>query len=147
MKLLIFIVAYNAETTIEPLLERIPVELQNYDTEVLVIDDEPDIRELLLLTLTRMGLLCDVAASFQEGISYIDKNTYFLVLTDMRLPDGDGYDIVQYIQKNKPGSLLKIVLPVFCLFLCVHLYLICFLAAKRNSHDRIFICGVSIKTK
>ena len=71
-------------------------------SKVLVIDDEPDIRELLLLTLTRMGLLCDVAATFQEGITYIDKNEYFLVLTDMRLPDGDGCDIVQYIQKNKP---------------------------------------------
>ena len=78
-------------------------------SKVLVIDDEPDIRELLLLTLTRMGLLCDVAASFQEGISYIDKNTYFLVLTDMRLPDGDGYDVVQYIQKNKPQIPIAVI--------------------------------------
>ncbi len=71
-------------------------------TKVLVIDDEPDIRELLALTLTRMGLLCDVVSSFQEGIDCIINNNYFLVLTDMRLPDGDGYSIVQYIQKNKP---------------------------------------------
>ncbi len=71
-------------------------------TKVLVIDDEPDIRELVLLTLTRMGLLCDVASSFHEGIECIKKNDYFLVLTDMRLPDGDGYEIVQYIQKSKP---------------------------------------------
>ena len=71
-------------------------------SKVLVIDDEPDIRELLLLTLTRMGLLCDVAANYQEGIARIDQNNYFLVLTDMRLPDGNGYDIVQYIQKNTP---------------------------------------------
>ena len=71
-------------------------------TKVLVIDDEPDIRELLLLTLTRMGLLCDVVASCQEGIEHIKNNDYFLVLTDMRLRDGDGYEIVQYIQKSKP---------------------------------------------
>lgn len=71
-------------------------------TKVLVIDDEPDIRELLMLTLTRMGLLCDVAASCEEGIDFIKNNDYFLVLTDMRLPDGDGFEIVQYIQKNKP---------------------------------------------
>ncbi len=71
-------------------------------TKVLVVDDEPDIRELLSLTLTRMGLLCDVAATVQDGIAAIGKHHYFLVLTDMRLPDGDGYDIVQYIQKNKP---------------------------------------------
>ena len=71
-------------------------------TKVLVIDDEPDIRELISLTLTRMGILCDVVSSFKEGIACIDENNYFLVLTDMRLPDGDGYEIVQYIQKHKP---------------------------------------------
>lgn len=71
-------------------------------TKLLVIDDEPDIRELLLLTLTRMGLECDAVASFEAGIAYIRDNDYFLVLTDARLPDGDGFDIVQYIQKNKP---------------------------------------------
>jgi two-component system response regulator PilR (NtrC family) len=70
-------------------------------TKVLVIDDEPDIRELLLLTLTRMGLMCDVAATCQEGLEAIKNNDYFLVLTDMRLPDGDGYELVQCIQKTK----------------------------------------------
>lgn len=78
-------------------------------TKVLVIDDEPDIRELLLLTLTRMGLLCDVVSNFQEGIECIAKNDYFLVLTDMRLPDGDGYEIVQYIQKNKPQMPVAVI--------------------------------------
>ena len=78
-------------------------------TKVLVIDDEPDIRELLLLTLTRMGLLCDVASNFKEGIEFITKNDYFLVLTDMRLPDGDGYEIVQYIQKNKPQMPVAVI--------------------------------------
>ena len=71
-------------------------------TKVLVIDDEPDIRELLSLTLARMGLLCDVVSTFKEGIGCIERTNYFLVLTDMRLPDGDGYEIVQYIQKHKP---------------------------------------------
>ncbi len=71
-------------------------------TKVLIIDDEPDIRELLLLTLTRMGLLCDAVATFKDGLESISKSDYFLVLTDLRLPDGDGYDVVQYIQKNKP---------------------------------------------
>ncbi len=69
---------------------------------VLVIDDEPDICELLSLTLTRMGLISDVAATFQQGIDYIDTNHYELVLTDMRLADGDGLDIVRYVQKHKP---------------------------------------------
>lgn len=68
--------------------------------KVLIIDDEPDICELVSLTLTRMGLLCDAAATVKEGISCIENNKYVLVLTDMRLPDGDGYEIVRYIQKN-----------------------------------------------
>lgn len=70
--------------------------------KVLIIDDEPDICELLSLTLVRMGLLSDVVASCQEAVASIEKEDYFLVLTDMRLPDGNGYEIVQYIQKNKP---------------------------------------------
>lgn len=72
------------------------------NAKVLVIDDEPDIRELLSLTLKRMGLECDVASGFKEGIHAINNNEYFLTLTDMRLPDGDGYEIVRYIQQNKP---------------------------------------------
>lgn len=71
-------------------------------SRVLVIDDEPDICELLSLTLSRMGLFCDTAANFKQGIEALIHNEYSLVLTDMRLPDGDGIDIVKYIQKHKP---------------------------------------------
>ena len=70
--------------------------------KVLIIDDEPDIRELISMTLKHMQLSCDVAADYQQGIALIEKNDYFLVLTDMRLPDGNGFDIVQYIQRHKP---------------------------------------------
>lgn len=69
---------------------------------VLVIDDEPDIRELLTLTLSRMGLTCDTAINYTQGVQLIKTNNYSLVLTDMRLPDGDGIDIVTFIQKIKP---------------------------------------------
>ena len=69
---------------------------------VLVIDDEPDIRELLTITLSRMGLTCDTAEDFEHGVNCIRENEYSLVLTDMRLPDGDGIEIVKFIQKNKP---------------------------------------------
>lgn len=70
-------------------------------SKVLIIDDEPDIRELLTLTLTRMGLMCDTASDFKQGIESIKQNSYSLVLTDMRLPDGDGIEIVKFIQKFK----------------------------------------------
>ncbi|MBL7481147.1 sigma-54-dependent transcriptional regulator [Legionella bononiensis] len=69
---------------------------------VLVIDDEPDIRELLTLTLSRMGLMCDTASDLKSGIECVKQNNYSLVLTDMRLPDGDGIELVKFIQKYKP---------------------------------------------
>lgn len=71
-------------------------------SKILVIDDEPDIRELLTMTLARMGLFCDTAANFKQGIEAIKHHQYSLVLTDMRLPDGDGIELVKFIQKNKP---------------------------------------------
>lgn len=69
---------------------------------ILVVDDEPDMRELLSLTLSRMKLDCDCAATFSEGIELISNNHphYDLVLTDMRLPDGDGIEIVKHIQRH-----------------------------------------------
>lgn len=69
---------------------------------VLVIDDEPDIRELFSLTLSRMGLNCDTASNLKKGIECLKHNDYALILTDMRLPDGDGIELVKYIQKYKP---------------------------------------------
>ncbi|MFC3908468.1 sigma-54-dependent transcriptional regulator [Legionella dresdenensis] len=69
---------------------------------VLVIDDEPDICELLSLTLTRMGLNCITANSYQQALTQLEARNFSLVLTDMRLPDGDGIDVVKFIQKNKP---------------------------------------------
>ena len=62
---------------------------------VLVVDDEADIRELLVMTLQRMGLEVDAAASTFEAEQYLHKNYYNLCLTDMRLPDGDGLGFLE----------------------------------------------------
>ncbi|PYB46810.1 sigma-54-dependent Fis family transcriptional regulator [Legionella pneumophila] len=78
-------------------------------SKVLVIDDEPDIRELLTLTLSRMGLTCDAVSGFKQGIEHIKQNYYSLVLTDMRLPDGDGIEIVKFIQKYKPQMPVAVI--------------------------------------
>ncbi|SDH82666.1 sigma-54-dependent transcriptional regulator [Propionivibrio dicarboxylicus] len=64
---------------------------------VLVVDDEADIRELLDLTLVRMGLTTDCAGSVAEARSCLERERYALCLTDMRLPDGDGLEIVRLI--------------------------------------------------
>jgi two-component system response regulator PilR (NtrC family) len=64
---------------------------------VLVVDDEDDIRELLDMTLSRMGLDADCAANVAEARRLLAENAYQLCLTDMRLPDGDGLDLVRFI--------------------------------------------------
>ncbi|GHU07581.1 type 4 fimbriae expression regulatory protein PilR [Betaproteobacteria bacterium] len=67
---------------------------------VLVIDDEEDIRELLDLTLARMGLSADCAGTVEEAKQLLKKEHYSLCLTDMRLPDGEGLDIVRLISAD-----------------------------------------------
>lgn len=71
-------------------------------THALIIDDEPDIRELLDITLSRMGISADCAANVQQGLQLLGKNQYQVCLTDLRLPDGDGIELVKWIQKNQP---------------------------------------------
>ena len=68
--------------------------------KVLVIDDEPDIRELLEITLLRMGLDTATAGSVKEALLTIQTFQPDLCLTDMKLPDGTGLDIVRYIQRE-----------------------------------------------
>ena len=63
----------------------------------LIVDDEEDIRELIELSLVRMGLGVDAAGSVKEAIRLVSERQYRLCLTDMRLPDGDGLDIVRHI--------------------------------------------------
>ena len=65
--------------------------------KVLVIDDEPDLLELLELTLSRMGLDTTRAQSIEEAIRLLDAQSFDLCLTDMRLPDGEGLRVVEHI--------------------------------------------------
>lgn len=68
---------------------------------VLIVDDEPDIRELLDITLTRMGLHTLSVGSVKEALSTLSENPDIqLCLTDIRLPDGSGIDIVKHIQQH-----------------------------------------------
>ncbi len=69
---------------------------------VLIIDDEPDIRELLEITLLRMGLQTVSAATVQEALNCLQQQKIDLCLTDMKLPDGTGIDIVNYIHHKLP---------------------------------------------
>ena len=64
---------------------------------VLVVDDEPDIRELLELTLVRMGLDVATVGTIAEAKDKLREDRYDLCLTDMRLADGEGLDLVRHI--------------------------------------------------
>ena len=68
----------------------------------LIIDDEPDIRELLEITLIRMDIDCLSAENLQEAYSLLKKHKFDICLTDMRLPDGNGLKLVSFIQENNP---------------------------------------------
>ena len=70
----------------------------------LIVDDERDIRELLVLTLGRMGLRTDTAASLSEARAQLAANHYDLCLTDMRLPDGSGIELVAEISQKYPHT-------------------------------------------
>jgi two-component system response regulator PilR (NtrC family) len=67
---------------------------------VLVVDDEADIRELLDLTLARMGLQADCVGSLSEARDMLAARRYQLCLTDMRLPDGEGLELVRHIAET-----------------------------------------------
>ncbi|CAB1277037.1 sigma-54-dependent transcriptional regulator [Candidatus Nitrosacidococcus tergens] len=69
---------------------------------VLVVDDEPDILELLDLTLMGMKINCQKAMNFIEASKHLKANSFNLCLTDMRLPDGSGLDLVKLINQDYP---------------------------------------------
>ncbi len=67
---------------------------------VLLVDDEQDILELLEMTLLKMGLRVDKAGNVREALAKLAERRYDLCLTDMRMPDGDGLEVVQYITQH-----------------------------------------------
>jgi two-component system, NtrC family, response regulator PilR len=78
-------------------------------TRVLVVDDEADIRELLSMTLTRMGLTVDTAGTGFEAEQLLQKHRYELCLTDMRLPDGDGLDLLEHVGRHYPSTPVAVI--------------------------------------
>ena len=68
----------------------------------LIVDDEPDIRELLELTLGRMNIETRSAADLAAARRLLAEDEFDVCLTDMRLPDGDGLELVRHIQLHKP---------------------------------------------
>ncbi|HEY4340105.1 MAG TPA: sigma-54 dependent transcriptional regulator [Steroidobacteraceae bacterium] len=75
----------------------------------LIVDDEPDIRELLEITLGRMNLEVSVADTLATATRELRNGSFDLCLTDMKLPDGDGLDLVAWIQTHKPHTPVAVI--------------------------------------
>jgi two-component system response regulator PilR (NtrC family) len=75
----------------------------------LIVDDEPDIRDLLGITLGRMQIQVSTAADYASAVKHLGSERFDLVLTDMRLPDGDGLDLVEWIQTHRPGVPVAVI--------------------------------------
>ena len=75
----------------------------------LAVDDEPDILELIKMTLERMDIIVHTASNIEAAKKQLACNTYDLCLTDMRLPDGDGLELIKHIQlhySNTPVAMI-----------------------------------------
>ena len=68
--------------------------------KALIIDDEPDIRDLIQITLERMDIDCSSAADFSQAITLLEQQEFHFCLTDMKLPDGNGMDLIALAQKK-----------------------------------------------
>lgn len=68
--------------------------------KALIIDDEPDILELIVLTLEKLDIDCTTAETVAEAKTALANKVFDICLTDMRLPDGDGFEIVELIQRD-----------------------------------------------
>ncbi|MFN8756746.1 MAG: sigma-54-dependent transcriptional regulator [Burkholderiales bacterium] len=79
------------------------------EKRVLVVDDEADIRELVLLTLMRMGLEADSADSCEHAYARLAERSYDLCLTDMRLPDGDGLSVLAHVAEKYGNTPVAVI--------------------------------------
>ena len=78
-------------------------------SHILIVDDEPDLAELIALTLGRMGLTTSTAGSVTEARKRLLAESFDLCLSDMQLPDGNGLDLLAWIQDCCPGLPVAII--------------------------------------
>lgn len=75
----------------------------------LIVDDEADIRELVEITLNRMGIETLAAADLGEAYHLLASHSFDLCLSDMRLPDGEGTELVEHISQNHPNTPVAVI--------------------------------------
>lgn len=79
------------------------------EPHALIIDDEPDIRQLLEITLNRMDIRCMCVSDLTSARNVLKKSSFDLCLTDMKLPDGNGVEFVSYLQNNYPSIPIAVI--------------------------------------
>lgn len=100
---------FSGPTSVYQLINKAMNPAANRISTTLIVDDEPDIRELLEITLSRMGIETTSAADLQQARASLAQNKYDLCLTDMRLPDGNGIDLVRDIQQQHPDLPVAVI--------------------------------------
>ena len=75
----------------------------------LIVDDEADIRELIEMTLLPMGVVCLPAETVTEARTLLKRQSFNFCITDLRLPDGNGLDVVAHIQKHCPNLPVAVI--------------------------------------
>ncbi len=78
-------------------------------SHALVVDDEPDIRELVSLTLSRLNIQVTTATSLADARKKLHATEFDLCFTDMQLGDGSGLELVRHIQKHCPGTPIAVI--------------------------------------
>ena len=70
----------------------------------LIVDDEPDICELIKMTLARMGVTCDTSTNLNDAMSLLDRQQYDICITDLRLKSDSGLDLIKHIHADHPQT-------------------------------------------
>ncbi|MDG4551471.1 MAG: sigma-54 dependent transcriptional regulator [Candidatus Contendobacter sp.] len=75
----------------------------------LIVDDEADIRELIAMTLLPLGVTCLPAETLNEARALLKRQSFGLCITDLRLPDGNGLELVAHLQKHHPNLPVAVI--------------------------------------
>ena len=79
------------------------------ELSALIVDDEKDIRELVSMTLERMGLKCTLAANVRDAMAALENGTFHFCITDMKMPDGDGLQLIHHCARQYPDMPMAMI--------------------------------------
>ncbi|HXI13859.1 MAG TPA: response regulator [Thermoanaerobaculia bacterium] len=79
------------------------------EKRILIVEDDPGIRELLAELAKREGIAYDIAEDGQQAINHLEKNDYSILLLDLMLPKMSGYNILQFLRNKPQGSKASVI--------------------------------------